>query len=299
MAAFYTPEPYSPSEFDDQVEWVTVRVPVRVSSGLPLPSEVSAMTTFYSPPYVAPQPIWGQESALSLFPPENGDVSQSNIALALSLQACLAQQDFSGLGVPPPTFSYPDACFDTDTTLAMDFGTSVAQAPSPSDSSFVPSPFVADAWPLTDNQYTSDSNSSSNLGSPTTTATEATDTPCSTPPTPQAFFCPDATCFEQFTRATDLKYATPSLSPSPENSGLTMTPPRRHERKHRQNFRCELCGKAHADRRALNRHLESKHEEYALRNGVKSEKIRCRFCEYVSRADNVRRHERSQHGSAR
>ncbi|KAK4443508.1 hypothetical protein QBC34DRAFT_310885 [Podospora aff. communis PSN243] len=126
---------------------------------------------------------------------------------------------------------------------------------------------VDDTWQSVDPYFSG----ASSLGSPTTVASN---TPHSTPSSPQTFLCSDPNCFEVFTRAADLK---------------------RHERKHRQNFRCELCGKAHTDRRALNRHLESKHGEYAIQQGIKSEKIRCRMCDYVSRADNVRRHERSQH----
>lgn len=79
---------------------------------------------------------------------------------------------------------------------------------------------------------------------------------------------------------------------------LTKFPPfSTHQRKHKQQrFRCDICGKPHSDRRALDRHLWSRHKDYAMRTGAKSEAIKCRVCVYESRADNVRRHEKTKHG---
>lgn len=86
----------------------------------------------------------------------------------------------------------------------------------------------------------------------------------------------------------------PNVFASPQTN--EPDPPVKHQaRKRHQRFGCRVCGKAHADRRALNRHLESQHAEFAKQHGIKSEKIQCRVCDYVSRADNVRRHEKSQH----
>lgn len=253
--------PYSSQAFsgcavaDEQVEWVLVRVPVRVSGPSSFTSTPPMVDSSF-PPYPAqPTTMWDQLPAEPLSPmpltdPFAGQL-ESNIALALSLQA-----------------TYPLACFDTDTNLSPVFPTGDLMPPC--DTSFTDA-FTRDAWQSVE-QHISDTSS---LDSPTTAASG---TPCSTPSSPETFLCSDPTCFEFFTRPADLK---------------------RHERKHRQNFRCELCGKAHTDRRALNRHLESKHEEYAIQQGIKSEKVRCRMCDYVSRADNVRRHERSQHVSLR
>jgi len=225
---------------EEQVEWVLV--PVRVSGPSSLSSSPQIPIDASFPPYPAqPTAMW-PSTDLPPSPIVDPLLTQleANIALAMSLQA-----------------SYPLACFDTDAFP------SELVSPLATDA-FAP---VDDAWLVADPYYSS----ASSLGSPTTALSN---TPCSTPSSPQTFLCSDPTCFEFFTRHADLK---------------------RHERKHRQNFRCELCGKAHTDRRALNRHLESKHGEYAIQKGVKSEKIRCRMCDYVSRADNVRRHEKSQH----
>ena len=272
--------PYSSQAFsgcavaDEQVEWVLVRVPVR-SSGPSSFTSTPPMVDSSFPPYPPhPTTMWDQLPAGPLSPmpltdPFPGQL-ESNIALALSLQA-----------------SYPLACFDTDTSSSPVFHTGDLMPPCDTPFSDV---FTSEAWQPAE-QYISDTCS---LDSPTTAASG---TPCSTPPSPQTFLCSDPTCFEFFTRPADLKYDDPPSSS--KSQVLTKPPSRRHERKHRQNFRCELCGKAHTDRRALNRHLESKHEEYAIQQGIKSEKVRCRMCDYVSRADNVRRHERSQHASLR
>lgn len=143
---------------------------------------------------------------------------------------------------------------------------------SPYDITSPSGAFVGDAGQLF-SRPTPDSNSpSTTIATPQTTAGG---TPCSTPTTPQLLFCSDPLCFETFTKTGDLK---------------------KHERKHKQPFRCGLCDKGHLDKRALDRHLWSRHKEYAKRTGAKSERMRCRKCDYQSRADNVRRHERSQHG---
>ncbi|KAK0644135.1 hypothetical protein B0T16DRAFT_193315 [Cercophora newfieldiana] len=230
---------------DEQVEWVLVPVRVSGPSSLSSSPQIPMDTSF--PPYPTQPPTMWPSNDLPPSPIVDPLAAQleSNIALAMSLQA-----------------SYPLACFDTDTNPSHPFSADLLPPLATG-----PFPSADDAWPAADPYYSS----ASSLGSPTTATSN---TPCSTPSSPQTFLCSDPNCFEFFTRSADLK---------------------RHERKHRQNFRCELCGKAHTDRRALNRHLESKHEEYAIQQGIKSEKIRCRMCDYVSRADNVRRHEKSQH----
>jgi hypothetical protein len=50
------------------------------------------------------------------------------------------------------------------------------------------------------------------------------------------------------------------------------------------------CGKGHLDNRALARHLWAKHREYAAQTGARSERVRCTFCDYEGRQDNVVRH---------
>ncbi|KAK0660463.1 hypothetical protein QBC41DRAFT_236581 [Cercophora samala] len=89
------------------------------------------------------------------------------------------------------------------------------------------------------------------------------------PSTSQIHSCSESNCSKTFDKVSDLK---------------------RHERKHRQPFRCELCGKGHLDKRALGRHLWAKHPEYAQQHNTRSERIRCTECDYEGRADNVARH---------
>ncbi|KAK0701430.1 hypothetical protein B0T21DRAFT_432417 [Apiosordaria backusii] len=89
------------------------------------------------------------------------------------------------------------------------------------------------------------------------------------PSAPQLHSCSESTCSKTFDKMSDLK---------------------RHERKHRQPFRCELCGKGHLDKRALGRHLWAKHPEYAQQHNTRSERIKCTECDYEGRADNVARH---------
>ncbi|KAK4198550.1 hypothetical protein QBC40DRAFT_298347 [Triangularia verruculosa] len=106
------------------------------------------------------------------------------------------------------------------------------------------------------------------FGSPLSAAPVAS--PDATPlSTPQTHSCSDSNCSKTFEKVSDL---------------------RRHERKHRQPFRCELCGKGHLDKRALGRHLWAKHPEYAAQHNTRSERIKCTECDYEGRADNVARH---------
>ena len=70
---------------------------------------------------------------------------------------------------------------------------------------------------------------------------------------------------------------------------------KKHRRIHNAAFQCPLCGKAHIDNRARNRHLWTKHREYASQYEVKSEKTKCPHCLYEGRNDNVIRHITMKH----
>ncbi|KAK4224173.1 hypothetical protein QBC38DRAFT_25845 [Podospora fimiseda] len=89
------------------------------------------------------------------------------------------------------------------------------------------------------------------------------------PPPAQVFACSDSLCKKTFDKVSDLK---------------------RHERKHRQPFRCEICNKGHLDKRALGRHLWAQHPEHAQKTNTRSEQTKCPQCDYKGRADNVARH---------
>jgi len=93
----------------------------------------------------------------------------------------------------------------------------------------------------------------------------------SMPATPKALPCPDPGCSRSFDTTTDLQ---------------------KHRRAHNKRFLCRLCGKAHTDQRGLDRHLESQHKVAS----AKSETRKCRVCPRVGRGDNIRRHEKGQHG---
>jgi len=93
----------------------------------------------------------------------------------------------------------------------------------------------------------------------------------SVPPLPsaQSFLCSESHCTQTFDKIPDL---------------------RRHERKHRKPFRCEICDKGHLDKRALGRHLWAQHPEHAQKTNTRSEQTKCPECDYEGRADNVARH---------
>ncbi|KAK3987246.1 hypothetical protein QBC44DRAFT_127024 [Cladorrhinum sp. PSN332] len=102
-------------------------------------------------------------------------------------------------------------------------------------------------------------------GAPSTSSSSS-----SVPPTPaQSFACSESLCTKIFDKVADL---------------------RRHERKHRQPFRCEICDKGHLDKRALGRHLWARHPEHAHKTNTRSERMKCSQCDYEGRADNVARH---------
>lgn len=134
----------------------------------------------------------------------------------------------------------------------------------------------------------------------TTSPSSATSPPTLPPKPTQLLPCPEPTCPKTFPTKSDLRYVPPSTpnslggtTPHHHQNPPTNTPPHsRHERKHRAPVRCPLpaCGKGHLDNRALARHLWAKHPEYAQQSGARSERVRCAFCEYEGRQDNVARH---------
>jgi hypothetical protein len=92
------------------------------------------------------------------------------------------------------------------------------------------------------------------------------------PATPSAALpCPDPGCSRSFGTAADLQ---------------------KHRRAHNKRFLCRICGKAHTDQRGLDRHMESRHKV----STAKSETRKCRVCDRVGRGDNIKRHEKTQHG---
>lgn len=93
----------------------------------------------------------------------------------------------------------------------------------------------------------------------------------STPATPNALPCPEPGCPRSFGTTSDLQ---------------------KHRRAHNKRFLCRICGKAHTDQRGLDRHMESRHKVQT----AKSETRKCRVCDRVGRGDNIRRHEKGQHG---
>jgi len=181
-----------------------------------------------------------------------------------------------------PAGTFTTELFDIDLALSIDAALGQGSCFQTNSSSFEGAPLASS---FTDGADMGDmwgagspSVSGSSVGSPVTMSPfgAANSTPCSTPPTPELHLCTDPGCYATFSNMAELK---------------------RHSRKHRQkqNFCCPLCQKSHLDKRALDRHLWSRHKSYAMKVGAKSEKDKCSYCDYVSRADNVRRHERSQH----
>lgn len=135
---------------------------------------------------------------------------------------------------------------------------------------------------------------------PASSLTTASTTPESASPTTpaptQLLSCSKATCNKAFPNRTDLRYGRAASynppSPLSRQSANMGRADRKHERKHRQPFRCPVaqCGKGHLDKRALSRHLWAKHPDVAQQTNARSERVKCPSCEYEGRQDNVARH---------
>jgi hypothetical protein len=94
----------------------------------------------------------------------------------------------------------------------------------------------------------------------------------SVPATPSAALpCPDPGCSRSFRTASDLQ---------------------KHRRAHSKRFHCRICDEAYMNQRGLDRHMVSRHGVWT----AKSETQKCRVCDRVGRRDNIRRHEKTQHG---
>ncbi|KAK1753942.1 zinc finger protein zas1 [Echria macrotheca] len=265
-------DPFPPCSADERVEWILVPVPVRVpvsESSTPISAHAQTLFPTYPPsgsPDFAYHATWNQQHAGPAFPamsPAEDVLGDAQFAFDLALL-----MDTAIFPEPSPLpAAHPTA--ETAFVPPPAFFPELMPGSSPSAVLSTDGAFAGDIWPTN-----SPSASDSSFGSP---VPGMSSTPNSTPPTPalELFFCSEPTCFETFSTTASLK---------------------RHERKHRRHFCCPLCKKSHLDKRALDRHLWSRHEEYAARVGAKSEKTACRVCGYESRADNVRRHERSRHG---
>ncbi|KAK1827476.1 hypothetical protein QBC39DRAFT_175323 [Podospora conica] len=204
---------------------------------------------------------------------------------------------FSPLDMQLPTVPALDASssaspvsviYDGDAYFDLETGLWVPSQPNPNPSPvelFLPSPaesFLASpepamfpafhnsppaAFPLEYHLSSPPALSTANSQSPSSTATSPGS--CSTPPNSLA--CPDPSCSRGFSTASDLQ---------------------KHRRAHNKRFLCTVCGKAHTDQRGLDRHMESRHKVLT----AKSETRKCRVCDRVGRGDNIKRHEKSQHG---
>ncbi|KAK4171867.1 hypothetical protein QBC36DRAFT_198352 [Triangularia setosa] len=175
-------------------------------------------------------------------------------------EVALPQQDFISTDLNPyvdsSLFPAVDLNLNLD-TLVADVATPFSPfgvALSPASSVHESSPTFSYSPPIFDSPFPPTTGASPNVTSPST---------------PQILSCSERNCAMTFDKVSGLK---------------------RHERKHRQPFRCDLCGKGHLDKRALGRHLWAKHLEYAQQHNTRSERIKCTYCDYEGRADNVARH---------
>lgn len=185
--------------------------------------------------------------------------------------------DMSSSASPVSSVIYDgDSCFDLQTGLWAP-----TQPNFPSVEPFFPSPVESSlaypeiAIPTADSTHgynpptSPPSLSTNNSQGPSSRTT----TPgfSSMPATPKALPCPVPGCPRSFDTNTDLQ---------------------KHRRAHNKRFHCQRCGKAHSDQRGLDRHMESRHKVAS----AKSEKRKCRVCGRVGRGDNIKRHEKGQHG---
>lgn len=169
----------------------------------------------------------------------------------------------------PPTTS---AGSPTSSTQALDdFNNFTLRSSIPSDATRDPTAYSSVATTQLANPTT--------YYSPLTTGATPSSVTSSTPVSPSSsqtiFTCSRDYCNHVFGKVSDL---------------------RRHERRHRQNFRCDLCGKGHIDQRGLDRHMWAQHKGEAKKRNTRSEEIKCTECDYVGRSDNVARHMKRHSG---
>ncbi|KAL2022221.1 hypothetical protein VTK56DRAFT_5831 [Thermocarpiscus australiensis] len=277
--------PFFPEEEQGEWVWVPRKLALTVP-GYPAVSHQSQCTDHHIyPPFetgslgvgVSAMP-WDPTRLTSRPPPVENDVPSTmagspaepplegfDIDLALQLYTSLGDPEQQEVSVPQDTVSMDlFSCMDVDLFSGVDLTLtpeSVAAYTAPDDTV---SPTSTECGTLS---FASDNSPS--MG-PLTPPSSAGASPDSTSPAPAKLLpCPDPSCSKIFDKL-------PSL--------------RKHERKHRQPFRCALCGKGHLDNRALARHLWAKHPEYARQSNVRSEKVKCPRCEYQGRRDNVVRH---------
>ncbi|KXX80947.1 Zinc finger protein zas1 [Madurella mycetomatis] len=226
---------------------------------------------------------------ISASPPSNNDVIRSladspveplqdfDIDMALQLDGYL--RDTLPLGATIPLPNTPSVgLFNNLDFTGVNFSSDLDFAlPAPNGSPFTPPSTASPGSSVhssqglvavgnNPSQYPLTPASLSPAGSsPASTPSPATMTPTTT----QLLPCTEPSCPKTFTKRSDL---------------------RRHERKHRQPFPCALCGKGHLDKRALARHLWAKHAEYAQQHNTRSERVKCKLCDYEGRQDNVARH---------
>lgn len=75
-----------------------------------------------------------------------------------------------------------------------------------------------------------------------------------------------------------------------ENYKLT-----KHMRNHTRPLKCHICPKGEAQQKGMNRHLWTKHPEYAKANKIPKDKKICPDCTYEGRSDNFKRHVATKH----
>jgi len=262
-------EPQFPVE-EKRVEWVPVYIPIQVSGPSSLTSSSALVDTSFPVFSGQPPATWPSANLFAGQPP----------ATWPSANLFAGQPPATWPSVNPAPFlpAYP---LGNQAEAFEDF-----QSPLDFLGLYIPpaDPLVVEKW------MSGASSMSSPMTVPGSTPMTVPGSSPSTTSSPKTPFFPEPMFFNQAVSAPP----QPNVFASPQTNE-PHPPVQCQPRKRHQRFGCKVCGKAHADRRALNRHLESQHEEFAKQQGIKSEKIQCQVCDYVSRADNVRRHERSQH----
>lgn len=234
--------------------------------------------------------------------PADPRLADFDVDMALQLDAYLRDAEPLGIDLPleiPPAMGLFDSLDFTDADLFSGPGLALpvgGQAPftslntaSPESSAVFspgfsitsnsPPPCPATVTPASASPAGSSPDSTTS-SSPSTNASSAQCLPCAEP-----------SCPRTFTSRSDLRLAAPSCHPSllPSEADLP-SPRRKHERRHRLPFRCDLCGKGHLEKRGLARHLWARHAEYARQHNTPSERVKCELCDYAGRRDNVIRH---------
>ncbi|KAM0329240.1 hypothetical protein ACHAQA_004542 [Verticillium albo-atrum] len=242
-------------------------------SGLPAHDFLHGMSTFESPMSEMLEGDFSDDVDFDAFLEEelargfNQGVAHTHTHTDMSN---LGAFDFNTPVVPTPDFNDPLLFPIVDENLGLgyppcDFDLPVAE-------SFFAPLSIGDASSYTNSPFAHSSNSASPFTTTSPGSTNESDT------SGHAYHCTTDGCSKTFKKESQLK---------------------QHQRVHKKSLACPHCpAPKFAQVRDLERHLQVRHKDVAVRENVRSETRQCPFegCAHRGRRDNVSRHYESKHG---